>query len=463
MAGFGGAGWCIRDGGGIVWMGWPEMTAVLTRARVVAKRRGPQMCLRTLVIAWRTHPPVAYTHAVRVVLIAPACDGTDVGEAWMAYKWVEGLCSHCDVTVLTSSRPGRVPTSVQLPQAQVVEWPEPHLFAHSERFASMLKPGYLAFYWRARRWLRNAIVNGEVFDVVHQPVPEAMRYPCPATGLGLPIVLGPVAGSLRSPPGFAAEEGATPWFVRLRALDGFRLRWDPWLRRTYSTAACVVGVAPYVAEHLASNVSIRRFEQMGDTAVDESSIVGRVAPVNDAPNLRLLFVGRVIRTKGVRDIVRAMSLTTTPCTLDVVGDGDDRAACEQAVATLGLTQRVTFHGRIPRETVNRFYERADVFVFPSYREPGGNVVFEAMAHGLPLIVSDRGGPAATVNQQCALTVTPTSPKDLASQTAQAIDMMNSPQRREAMGTAAVERLREIGLWGPKVEQMIQIFRSVTVP
>ncbi len=72
--------------------------------------------------------------------------------------------------------------------------------------------------------------------------------------------------------------------------------------------------------------------------------------------------------------------------LDIVEDGFDRQPCEQLTRDLHLTDRVQFHGTLGRELVDEFYAAADVFVFPSYREPGGNVQFEAMGHGLPLVL-----------------------------------------------------------------------------
>ena len=87
---------------------------------------------------------------------------------------------------------------------------------------------------------------------------------------------------------------------------------------------------------------------------------------------------------------------------DIVGDGFDLAACTASALESGVSDRVSFHGRQDRPSVHGFYRAADVFVFPSYREPGGNVVFEAMGHELPLIVCDVGGPAAAVDENCAI-------------------------------------------------------------
>jgi glycosyltransferase involved in cell wall biosynthesis len=324
----------------------------------------------------------------------------------------------------------------------------------------MLKPGYLPFYVRARRWIRQALVRGERFDLAHQPVPVAMRYPSPAAGLGIPLVMGPVGGSLESPPGFDAGEDTAAWYVGLRRLDGLRIRHDPLLRRTYEQASCVLGIAPYVKDFL-STVAVRRFEVMSETGIDELA-----EPVDRSRRagqpVRLLFVGRLVRTKGARDAIRALGqVRDLPVTLDVVGDGFDRAACEKATADLQLTDRVTFHGWIPREQVTGLYQAADAFIFPSYREPGGNVVFEAMAHGLPLIVSDIGGPGNVVDESCGIRIHPVSPDQYALDLAAAITRLaGDAQLRAALGDGARHRAAEVALWDSRIRQAEGLYAEV---
>jgi glycosyltransferase involved in cell wall biosynthesis len=324
----------------------------------------------------------------------------------------------------------------------------------------MLKPGYVPFYVRARRWIKAALAAGEQFDVAHQLVPLAMRYPSPLTGLGIPYLLGPVGGSLVAPPGFQ-EEDTAPWYVGLRRLDAARIRRDPVLRRTYAEAACVLGIAGYVRDILDS-VPLRRFEPLSDTGIESlPPEIDRSGRTDE--QVRLLFVGRVIRTKGVRDAIRAMALVgDRPVVLDVVGDGFDRAACEALTDELGLRDRVRFHGAQPRARVDDFYREADVFVFPSYREPGGNVAFEAMAAGLPLIVSDRGGPAAAVDDTCGRRVTPRSPDQYAGAIADAIgELADDRALRLRLGAAGRRRVADLALWDRKIDYLDRLYAEVT--
>lgn len=396
----------------------------------------------------------------RVLLVAPSVDATDVGEAWVAYQWASRLSERHEVTLLTHRKRTRPSARGQLPGVEVVEWDEPPFLGRAERFNSLLKPWYPRFARKCRHWIRDAQRQGRAFDVGHQPVPVGMRYPSPLAASGIPYVIGPVGGGLSTPPGFA-EEDTAPWYVTLRRLDGWRLRHDPALRRTYARAAVVVGIADYVKDSL-STIPIQRFIAMSETALE--SVPGPVEREPHTP-VRLLFVGRLIRTKGARDAIRAMSLVPDlPVLLDVVGDGFDRDACERLVADLGLEERVFFHGAQPRARVDEFYRRADVFVFPSYREPGGNVAYEAMGHGLPLIVSDRGGPGAAVTDDCGYRITPESPQRFASDIAEAIRaLVEDPDRRVSMGAAARDRVLTSGTWDARIRRMEEIYLEVMSP
>lgn len=396
---------------------------------------------------------------MKLLLIAPTCNGEDVGEAWVAHQWAERLSARHDVTLLTYHKRGARPAREQLDGMRIIEWTEPPLLGRAERFNSMLKPGYVPFYFRARKWIKQALARGERFDLVHQPVPVAMRYPSPASGLGIPFLMGPVGGGLSSPAGFTGEDTSRRWYMALRGLDGYRLRWDPMLRSTYSNAACVLGIADYVQRQLAE-VPLRRFEIMSETGLDDIpppiDRSGRTGPV------RLLYVGRLVRTKGVRDLVRAMGLIKdVDVVLDVVGEGPERGECENLARSLGISDRVFFHGWKSKPEVRDFYRQADIFTFPSYREPGGNVALEAMGFSLPLIVVDRGGPGSATSDRCAIKLAVSTPEALASDLASAIRRLAADRKlRCDMGKAAHTHVTDTALWTAKLDRMDSLYGQI---
>jgi glycosyltransferase involved in cell wall biosynthesis len=395
----------------------------------------------------------------KVLLVAPACDGEDVGESWVAFQWASLLSDRFDLTLVTTFKRGHRPPSDQLPDTAVVEWEEPLGVGRFERFNSLLQPAYLPFHVRAHRLIKRRLTEGARFDIAHQVVPVAMRYPSPVAGLGIPFVIGPVGGSLESPSAFAAEEGAAPWYQRLRRLDSWRIEHDPLLRRTYESADCVIGVAPYVKEFL-GGLRLQRFEIMSETAVHD--IKAAIDRSGRTGAVRLLHVGRIVRTKGLRDVIRAMGQTRDLDTvLDVVGDGNDRSACETLAKELGLGDRITFHGSVPRVKVDDFYARADIFVFPSYREPGGNVSLEAMGFGLPLIVCRRGGPGANVDDSCAFRLDAHSPQQLARDFAAALRrLVDDRDLRLRMGAAARAHAASSHLWSARLDRVGSLYEEL---
>lgn len=399
---------------------------------------------------------------MKVLLIAYACDREDVSETFCSYEWTRHLAALHDATVLAYNRSSRYGAARrQLGAARVLEWREPALFERLGTFGHAVKPGYLDFYRRARAALRR-LLAAERFDLIHQFEPFAPRYPSPAAGLGVPFVLGPVGGGVDTPPGFCDElDAGMPWFTRLRGLDRLRFRRDPWLRHTYASADLVLGIAPYVRELLAP-VPLRRFAYMHETGVAElPPAIARPAGATGA--LRLLYVGRVVRAKGVRDAVRALAqLADLPgVTLDVVGEGDDRAACQREARQLGVAARVRFHGWLDRAGVASCYARADAFLFPSLREASGSVVIEALSHGLPVVAAARGGPGFTVDASCGLTVPADTPRQYATALAEAVRALAArPHWRAALGRAARARVAEQFLWPRKALRMTALYEEV---
>jgi glycosyltransferase involved in cell wall biosynthesis len=105
----------------------------------------------------------------------------------------------------------------------------------------------------------------------------------------------------------------------------------------------------------------------------------------------LLYVGRVSREKGLEmlaDAFKDLIDTGSAIALAVIGDGPYRDEMEASLSGYP----VLFTGYLEGEKLQRGYASADLFVFPSATDTFGNVVLEAQASGLPVIVSDGGGP-----------------------------------------------------------------------
>jgi glycosyltransferase involved in cell wall biosynthesis len=112
--------------------------------------------------------------------------------------------------------------------------------------------------------------------------------------------------------------------------------------------------------------------------------------------IKLLYVGRVSAEKNLAELCPAFeeALRAQPrLRLIVVGDGPYLETMKERLAGC---ERAHFTGVLRDEALGRAFASADLFVFPSLTDTFGNSVIEALASGLPALVSDEGGPSEIV-------------------------------------------------------------------
>ena len=112
---------------------------------------------------------------------------------------------------------------------------------------------------------------------------------------------------------------------------------------------------------------------------------------------RFLYVGRISKEKNVDVLIEAFDeVLRRGCqaSLVFVGDGPQR----QSLAARCQDRPIAFTGILEGEALAQAFASGDCMVFPSTTDTFGNVVLEAQASGLPVIVSDQGGPAEIVRR-----------------------------------------------------------------
>lgn len=396
---------------------------------------------------------------MQVLIHALRLDAEDVGETMTALKLVREMSELADLTVLALENFKGPPLREQLPKAEVVTWPEPAWAHRFDRLRSMAHPTFFVLAAQVQRWIREAKANGRRWDIAHQITPRAPRYPSIHRKFDTPYVIGSLGGALPTPDAFKAEAGGEKWYARLRGLDQVRFRYDPFLRASYRKAAMIVGVAPYMRDVLAA-APIARYESFLGIGVDD--VEAPQVRQASGDRLKLLHVGRAIRTKGLRDAVRALGrLKDLPgVTLTSIGDGEEIPVCREIAAQLGVADRVEFLGRLPRKDIEAHYASSDVFVFPSTKESMGGVLFEAMRWSLPVITVRAGGPDYIVDERCGLKVDVGDPDSQPRALAAAIEqLLKDPDLRARLGAGGRQKLIDEQLWPIKAKRMIEIYEQ----
>lgn len=127
----------------------------------------------------------------------------------------------------------------------------------------------------------------------------------------------------------------------------------------------------------------------GIDKIDYSSSELFFDDVNGLPVINILYIGRVVKEKGLFDLVLAFRrlLDSNPnVNLYIIGDGPDLAELKQFSST---SKNIHFKGFVNNAT--EYLSKSDIFVLPSYREGLSISAIEAQAYGIPSLLSDIGG------------------------------------------------------------------------
>ena len=296
-------------------------------------------------------------------------------------------------------------------------------------------------------------------DVIHQPIPVSPKTPSCLYGIGVPVVIGPLNGGMKYPPAFQKEHGLVAGAAMAlgRAISnvfnlvipGKRLASLMLVANPRTRAALPRGIRGRVVELVENGVDLQIWRQ-------------KLPNAGAAPELRLIFVGRLIDWKALEIVLEAIARVSKhqAVSCEVIGDGPMRQIWQDMAKQLGLETTVKFSGFLSQPECARRLQAADVFVLPSLFECGGAVVLEAMAVGLPVIATAWGGPLDYLDDNCGLLVEPSSREDLIEGFANAmIRLGGSSSLREQMGQAGYDRARQYFDWERKVDRILELYAT----
>jgi D-inositol-3-phosphate glycosyltransferase len=182
-------------------------------------------------------------------------------------------------------------------------------------------------------------------------------------------------------------------------------------------------------------------------------------------HMRIVTLSRLVPRKGIAEVIEAL-VEVPHAELIVAGGGeapdlvtDPEAQRLRALArSLGVARRVYLRGRVAHDDVPALLRSADVVVCTPWYEPFGIVPIEAMACGVPVIVSSVGGLVDTVlDGITGLHVPPRAPRVLA----QALNALaDDPARRAMLGKLGTERVRARYSWSRIAAETLEVYRGL---
>ena len=342
----------------------------------------------------------------KILLSAYACEPGRGSEPGVGWKWAVELATvgH-QVTVITRAD-NRTAIQAQLntvpPNLAFVYFDLPRWVQRCRIGLRAKTAYYVLWQWFAVRHIRRLFPTLP-FDVVHHITYASARYPSFMGSLGIPFWFGPVSGGEAVPaplrPGFSAGQR---FCERLRDISNYLLRLDPLLRTTFRRASRILvtrDTQPLLPSRCQGKTRIHLAIGLSN---EELNVEPRL-PTDPCAGLRMLYVGRLLEWKGIDIALQAMRRVRSEvpgAQFTIVGEGPARVMLEKLAQELQLQEVLHWIGWQPQRVLDDHYRASDLLLFPSLRDSGGTVVLEALAHGLPVICTDLGGPGIIVDETC---------------------------------------------------------------
>jgi glycosyltransferase involved in cell wall biosynthesis len=332
------------------------------------------------------------------------------------------------------------------------QWP---VYKQEIRFSFQVLPS-----WRRRIGRYNALLNSGIAKALDQAAPEVILcggYSYVASWQTLFW-----AGRHRVPFLLWSESNLQD-FRRSHALTEFLKK--KFLHRCSGFVVPGRSALEYICTHGAKDNSIfiapnavdnELFAGAADNARRNATVLRKELAL---PNRYFLFVGRLVREKGVFELLRAYASLNQQLRHEVglvfVGDGDARSQLESEAASISAGT-VRFAGFAQREQLGAYYGLADALVLPTYTDTWGMVVNEAMACGLPVIMSRAAGCAADLIRENwnGLLV---APKDSCGLESAMRLLTEQTELRTTMASRSAEHIRSYSpqAWSDGVAEAVQ--------
>lgn len=179
--------------------------------------------------------------------------------------------------------------------------------------------------------------------------------------------------------------------------------------------------------------------------------------------IKLLTTGIFFPHRRFEDLITTASLlqgNNFDVSLSIIGDYDShknyyRALAEQA-RLLGIENRVKFLGKVSDEELINAYKTHDIFVFPNHLQTWGLAVFEAMACGIPVIVSRSSGASEVLtDKENAMLINPKTPEEIKNAV---LEFVSNPEFYSKISRNARIFVEQDISWQKYAKSMLDVFK-----
>ena len=403
---------------------------------------------------------------MRLLIVGHGCNPYTSSEPGLTWNWSWYMAAEHIVHLIAH------PQSRGDVDAFLSKTPRPNLHIHWVDVDSPIDQwdpaaGEKGIQFHYMLWLRRAsklareLHRRHGFDIVHHVGWATVSVPSPFWKLGCPLVWGPLGGGQFSPRPLMGVYKTRQWKEAVRTMRVKFLPLYPAFRRSVQKASRVLATNRETRALLRAG-GAAHVDLMFDNALRSEFLPAQLPVRERREELRILWVGKLIRWKGLDLALRALAVLgpASRTSMSVVGAGPVRNEFEETARSVGLGDRVDFKGRVDWSRMPGEFTAADVLLFTSLRDSSGSVVLEAMAYGLPVITLDHGGIGTFLPADAGLKVEVSDMNATIGRIAAAIQYLRDhAEERHRMGCAASTYAQE-NTWEKRVAAMQHVYDEV---
>lgn len=378
----------------------------------------------------------------RIFIIHPSdwlTDHLSIGDGLVAHGFLWELASrghdiHIAARMAEIERP--FPSNVTI-----------HRIPHTVR----LRPLDRLEYMLRVRLLFRSLNRAAKFDVAHQMNPVFAGLSLCMIGTGVPIVLGTFVPDWPDDPDAVTSR---------RGVAGRLARWLKMAvcRQQQKRAAALLitspAALPRIPDHERLRARILDMQHGMDTALFSPAETSGVAEAS------ILFLANLGVKKGIFVLLDAFAKVHSAmanCRLTIAGDGAELEQIRAIVQAQPWRNNVSILGEVPRYQAPDLYRSHSVYCLPSFGEPYGSTVIEAMSCGRPVVTTDAGGMRYLVTPGRGLLVPPRDPERLAEAL---IQVLQNPGMAAEMGRCNREWVLATHRWAVVGDRLDTIYSDL---
>lgn len=402
---------------------------------------------------------------LKVLVNAYACSPNMGSEPGMGWNWVSNIAKYCELFIITEEEfrdkiEAVVPT---LPQGKNM-----HFYYNpvSEKVRQMCwNQGDWRFYIHYKQWQEKTLViakkicSEEKIDIIHHLNMICFREPGMLWKIdGYKYVWGPVGGMETMPVAYLKGAGAKAVHFNIlkNVVNALQTRYQPRALKAAKRADALV------AATRGCQLKMQKYYHKDVILINETGCYPQETAgksVGNKEQFDLMWCGKFDFRKRLDLAIRIVAeLKDLNIKLNVAGSGEAEKY-QKLAKTLGVEDKILWHGQVNHEEINGLMQQSDVFLFTSIMDATSTVVMEAIQNQLPVVCFDTCGFGTVVDETIGVKIPLSNPeqsvKDFSIELRKLYD---DRQKLVQLSENCKERIK-LFEWDYKAHRMVEIYKQ----